>query len=43
MTFGTLLGSIWLKEHVSFKGWLGVLLISVGIALVGADSSGGMH
>ena len=42
---GTVLGSVWLKEVLTWKGWCGVVLISIGIALVGIDpgSSGGMH
>lgn len=42
---GTVLGRLWLKEVLSWKGWCGVALISLGIALVGIDpgSGGGMH
>ncbi|KAL3928360.1 MAG: hypothetical protein SGARI_005058 [Bacillariaceae sp.] len=34
---GTLAGSVWLKERLSFGGWMGVCLIALGIALVGMD------
>lgn len=40
---GTVLGSIWLKETISWKGWMGVVLISAGIALVGMDPGASMH
>mmetsp|Transcript_15155 Transcript_15155/g.30821 ORF Transcript_15155/g.30821 Transcript_15155/m.30821 type:complete len:246 (-) Transcript_15155:130-867(-) len=42
---GTVLGRVWLKEMLTWKGWCGVALISIGIALVGIDpgSSGAMH
>ncbi|KAG7370266.1 hypothetical protein IV203_028012 [Nitzschia inconspicua] len=41
---GTLVGSVWLKEKLSLGGWIGVLLIAIGIALVGMDpSSAGGH
>jgi bacterial/archaeal transporter family protein len=41
---GTLAGSVWLKEKLSVSGWIGVLLIALGIALVGMDpSSAGGH
>jgi transporter family protein len=36
---GTLLGTFWLKEALSLRGWLGVLFIAGGIALVGMDST----
>ena len=38
--FGTVLGAVALHEELSYRGWLGVLLISVGISLVGLDSEG---
>ena len=43
--FGTILGRLWLKEVLTWKGWCGVALISIGIALVGLDpgSAGGAH
>ena len=40
---GTVLGSVWLKEAISWKGWMGVVLISAGIALVGMDPGSSMH
>ena len=42
---GTVLGRVWLKEVLTWKGWCGVALISVGIALVGIDpgSSSALH
>jgi transporter family protein len=40
---GTVLGSVWLKETISWKGWMGVALISAGIALVGMDPGASMH
>ena len=39
---GTLLGAVWLQERMSRTGWLGVLLIAAGIALVGMDPSSSM-
>jgi transporter family protein len=39
---GTLLGSSWLNETLTKSGWMGVLLIAVGIALVGMDPGSGM-
>jgi transporter family protein len=42
--FGTILGSVWLKEILTVKGWCGVVLIATGIALVGIDpGSTGLH
>jgi len=40
---GTVCGSVWLKERLSLGGWIGVLMIAFGIALVGIDpgSAGG--
>jgi bacterial/archaeal transporter family protein len=37
--FGTILAAVWLRERVSWRGWVGVALISVGVALVGMDPS----
>jgi drug/metabolite transporter (DMT)-like permease len=34
---GTILGTVWLKEVLTVKGWCGVVLIAAGIALVGMD------
>jgi transporter family protein len=42
--FGTILGTVWLKEALTGKGWCGVFLIAAGIALVGIDpGSSGLH
>jgi transporter family protein len=42
--FGTILGTVWLKEVLTVKGWCGVVLIAAGIGLVGVDpGSGGLH
>jgi transporter family protein len=42
--FGTILGTVWLNEVLTVKGWCGVFLIAAGIALVGMDpSSVGLH
>lgn len=38
--FGTVLGALALHEELSLRGWLGVVMISVGISLVGLDSEG---
>jgi transporter family protein len=38
---GTLLGAVWLQERLSKTGWMGVVLIAAGIALVGLDGVGG--
>lgn len=38
--FGTVLGAVALHEELSYRGWLGVFLISIGISLVGLDSEG---
>jgi transporter family protein len=38
--FGTVLGAVALHEELSYRGWMGVVLISVGISLVGLDSEG---
>jgi transporter family protein len=41
--FGTVLGALALHEDLSLRGWLGVVMISVGISLVGLDSEGDGH
>ena len=43
--FGTVLGIIALNELLTYRGWIGVLLIAVGIGLVGTDpgGAGGVH
>jgi len=39
VAFGTALARLWLGERLSARGWIGVLLITTGIALVGMDPS----
>ena len=34
---GTLLGALWLQERLTRAGWIGVILIALGIVLVGMD------
>lgn len=41
--FGTVIGAVALHEELSLRGWMGVVLISLGISLVGMDSKGGGH
>jgi bacterial/archaeal transporter family protein len=43
VVLGTLLGSVWLGEHMSPRGWLGIVLIAGGIALVGMDPGSSLH
>jgi transporter family protein len=38
--FGTVLGYSVLQEMLTYRGWLGVVLIAAGIALVGTDPGG---
>jgi bacterial/archaeal transporter family protein len=38
--FGTVLGAVALHEELSYRGWMGVVMISFGISLVGLDSQG---
>jgi len=38
--FGTTIGALFLKETLSYRGWMGVVMISVGISLVGLDDAG---
>ena len=38
--FGTVLGAVALHEELTYRGWLGVFLISIGISLVGLDDTG---
>ena len=40
---GTLLGALWLGERMTIRGWLGILLITIGIALVGIDPGSSLH
>jgi transporter family protein len=39
---GTVLGAVWLRERLTIRGWLGVLMIAAGIALVGMDPGSAM-
>jgi transporter family protein len=41
--FGTILGKLWLQEALGIRGYVGVLLISAGIALVGMDPGTKLH
>ena len=41
--FGTVLGKIFLGEMLSLTGWLGVLLIAVGIVLVATDPNSSLE
>ena len=43
--FGTVLGFTVQKEMLTYRGWLGVIMIAAGIALVGTDpgGAGGVH
>ena len=34
---GTILGRLWLQERLTRTGWIGVILIALGIVLVGMD------
>lgn len=44
VVFGTVLGTVWLKEALAPRGWCGVVLIALGIALVGMDPGNtGIH
>jgi bacterial/archaeal transporter family protein len=36
---GTILGAVWLQERLTRSGWVGVLLIAAGIALVGMNGT----
>jgi transporter family protein len=38
--FGTTIGAIFLKEELTYRGWIGVVMISCGITLVGLDDTG---
>lgn len=38
--FGTTLGYVVLQEALTYRGWVGVVLIATGIALVGIDPGG---
>lgn len=38
--FGTTIGAVFLKEELTYRGWVGVVMISCGISLVGLDDTG---
>jgi drug/metabolite transporter (DMT)-like permease len=38
--FGTTIGALFLKEELTYRGWIGVVMISCGISLVGLDDVG---
>lgn len=38
--FGTTIGAVFLGEALTYMGWIGVVLISFGITLVGLDDTG---
>jgi transporter family protein len=37
--FGTVVGAVALHEELSYRGWIGVAMISIGVSLVGIDDS----
>jgi transporter family protein len=41
--FGTVIGKLWLQEALGIQGYVGVMLISVGIALLGMDPGTSLH
>ena len=43
VVMGTLLGALWLGERLTARGWGGIVLIAVGIALVGMDPGASLH
>ena len=43
VVMGTLLGALWLGERLTTRGWGGIVLIAVGIALVGMDPGASLH
>jgi len=43
VVMGTVLGAVWLGEHLTPRGWVGVSLIALGIALVGIDPDASLH
>ena len=43
VVMGTLLGALWLGETLTPRGWLGIVLIAGGIALVGMDPGASLH
>ena len=42
IVIGTILGAVWLQERLTLRGWLGILLIALGITLVGIDPGSSM-
>lgn len=40
--FGTILGAIWLHEILTYQGWLGVVLLVIGIVMVATDPGSGL-
>jgi len=43
VVIGTLLGAVWLGEKLTTRGWFGIALIAIGIALVGIDPGASLH
>mmetsp|Transcript_5886 Transcript_5886/g.9891 ORF Transcript_5886/g.9891 Transcript_5886/m.9891 type:complete len:253 (-) Transcript_5886:128-886(-) len=43
VVMGTFLGAVWLGEQLTPRGWFGIALIAVGIALVGMDPGASLH
>lgn len=43
VVMGTLLGALWLGEKLTARGWGGIVLIAIGIALVGMDPGASLH
>ena len=43
VVMGTLLGALWLGERLTTRGWGGIVLIALGIALVGMDPGASLH
>ena len=41
--FGVLIGRVVLSEEVSYRGWIGVLLITLGITFVGMEPGAKAH
>mmetsp|Transcript_29940 Transcript_29940/g.45832 ORF Transcript_29940/g.45832 Transcript_29940/m.45832 type:complete len:84 (-) Transcript_29940:316-567(-) len=39
--FGAILGTVWLQEQLSSQGWLGIVLLIIGISLIATDGRGG--
>ena len=43
VVMGTTLGAFWLGEQLTTRGWGGIVLIAIGIALVGMDPGASLH